>query len=182
MQVLTIFVIVPEVLAAEREGTGARKKMLPVEEYYGYNLKVMWDFEGIMRYSPIFYGYYSSKGSTKAGYQIPLAYFCAGMSVYIFSFYIILKKMQRNAKQAKLSDKSDECTFTWKVYATWDYSIANVETAHNKVASVVMGFKEGLVEEMERGKMAEKNWKTVAKRVTANFLFVVLLGARAMLI
>ena len=90
MQVLTIFVIVPEVLAAEREGTGARKKMLPVEEYYGYNLKVMWDFEGIMRYSPIFYGYYSSKGSTKAGYQIPLAYFCAGMSVYIFSFYIIL--------------------------------------------------------------------------------------------
>ena len=172
---LTTFVIVPEVLAADRDGTGARKKMLPVEEYYGYNLKVMWDFEGIMRYSPIFYGYYSSKGSTKAGYQIPLAYFCAGMSVYIFSFYIILKKMQHNAKQAKLSDKSDECTFTWKVYATWDYSIANVETAHNKVASVVMGFKEGLVEEMERGKMAEKNWKTVAKRVFANFLFVVLL-------
>ena len=38
-----------------------------------------------------------------------------------------------------------------------------------------MGFKEGLVEEMEKGKMAEKNWKTVAKRVLANFLFVVLL-------
>ena len=76
----------PEVLGADREGTGARKKMLPVEEYYGYNLKVMWDFEGILRYSPIFYGYYSSKESTKAGYQTPLAYFCAGMAVYIFRY------------------------------------------------------------------------------------------------
>ena len=58
--------------------------MLPVEEYYAYNLKVMWDFEGILRYSPIFYGYYSDKVKTSAGYRIPLAYFCAGMAVYIF--------------------------------------------------------------------------------------------------
>ena len=59
--VLAVFVIVPEVLGADLEGTGARKKMLPVEEHYAYNLKVMWDFEGILRYSPIFYGYYSEK-------------------------------------------------------------------------------------------------------------------------
>jgi len=45
--------------------------------------KVMWDFEGIMRYSPIFYGYYNNF-ATKSGYPIPLAYFCAGMSVYVF--------------------------------------------------------------------------------------------------
>ena len=32
---------------------------------------------------------------------------------------------------------------------------------------------------MEKGKMAEKNWKTVAKRVFANFLFVLLLVASA---
>ena len=73
-----------QVLAADWEGTGARKKMLPVETHYAFNLKVMWDFEGIMRYSPIFYGYFSSKPHTKAGYQIPLAYFCSGMAVYIF--------------------------------------------------------------------------------------------------
>ena len=59
--VLTVFVILPEVLGADWEGSGARKKMLPVEEHYAYNLKVMWDFEGILRYSPIFYGYYSEK-------------------------------------------------------------------------------------------------------------------------
>jgi hypothetical protein len=56
--VLTVFVIIPEVLAADWHGSGARKIMLPVEKYYAYNLKVIWDFEGIMRYSPIFYGYY----------------------------------------------------------------------------------------------------------------------------
>lgn len=75
-----------QVLAAEVKGTGARKVMLPVEEIYAWNLKVMWDFEGILRYSPIFYGYFSSKPFTKAGYQIPLAYFCAGMSVYVFRY------------------------------------------------------------------------------------------------
>lgn len=47
--VLTVFVIIPEVLAADWTGTGARKKMLPVEEHYAYNLKIMWDFEGILR-------------------------------------------------------------------------------------------------------------------------------------
>ena len=157
--VLIVFVIVPEVLGADWTDTGARKKMLPVEEYYAYNLKVMWDFEGILRYSPIFYGYYSEKTKTRAGYRTPLAYFCASMAVYVFSFAIILKKMAQNSKQSKLSEKGDECTFTWKVFATWDYSIANVETAHNKVASITMGFREALVEEMEKEKEHDKGIK-----------------------
>lgn len=41
--------------------------------------------------------------------------------------------MAQNSKQSKLSEKGDECTFTWKVFASWDYGIANIETAHNKV-------------------------------------------------
>jgi len=87
--------------------------------------------------------------------------------------------MAANSKQSKLSEKGDECTFTWKVFASWDYGIANVETAHNKVASIVMGFREALVEEMEREKMAEKNWKTIAKRVLANVLVIALLVGSA---
>ena len=135
---VTVFVIIPEVLAADWEGTGARKKMLPVEQYYAYNLRIMWDFEGSLRYSPIFYGFYSNKEKTKAGYRIPLAYFCTMMAVYIFSFAIILKKMADNNKQSKLSEKGDECTFTWKVFASWDYGIANIETAHNKVCTMCL--------------------------------------------
>ncbi len=68
--------------------------------------------------------------------QTPLAYFCAGMSVYVFSFATILRKMAQNSKQSKLSEKGDECTFTWKVFASWDFGIANVETAHNKVTKI----------------------------------------------
>ena len=64
---LTLCVIVPEVLGADMNGSGARKKMLPVEEIYGRNLKVMWDFEGILRYTPIFYGYYSDESKTATG-------------------------------------------------------------------------------------------------------------------
>ena len=44
--------------------------------------------------------------------------------------------MAQNSKQSKLSEKGDECTFSWKVFASWDYGIANIETAHNKVASI----------------------------------------------
>jgi hypothetical protein len=47
----------------------------------------MWDFEGILRYSPIFYGYYSERVKTAAGYRIPLAYFCASMAVYIYRYF-----------------------------------------------------------------------------------------------
>jgi hypothetical protein len=65
------------------------------------------------------------------------------------------------------------------VYTSWDYGIANVETAHNKVASITMGFREALVEEMEKEKLQEKSWKTIVKRVTANFLVLVLLALSA---
>ena len=96
----------------------ARKRMLPVESIYGYNLKVMWDFEGILRYSPLFYGFYSDESKANGSYPLPLAYFCAGMAVYVFSFAIILKKMAANAKQSKLSN-DEECTFSWK--ARWEH-------------------------------------------------------------
>ncbi len=110
----------------------------------------MGEFDGRLRYSPLFYGFYSSKEATKAGYMTPLAYFCAGMSVYIFSFAIILRKMAQNSKQSKLSEKGDECTFTWKVFASWDYGIANVETAHNKVGKKSRAFTVRAVQNWRR--------------------------------
>jgi hypothetical protein len=42
----------PQVLAADWEGTGARKKMLPVERLFAYNLKV--DFKGCLHETQIF--------------------------------------------------------------------------------------------------------------------------------
>ena len=107
-------------------------------------------------------------------YPLPLAYFLVGMAVYVFSFTIILRKMDANAKQSKLSNE-EECTFSWKVFASWDYGIANIETAHNKVASTIMGFRESLLEESEKAKLKEQSWRVICKRILANFLVLLLL-------
>lgn len=48
--------------------------------------------------------------------------------------------------------------------------IGNSETAYNKVASIVMGFKEVILEEKERKKEEKKDWKMITVRVIANFL------------
>lgn len=57
---------------------------------------------------------------------------------------------------SKLSEKEDECVFSWKVFTNWDYMIGNAETAANRVASIVMGFKEALLEEAEKKKDTKK--------------------------
>ena len=51
----------------------------------------------------------------------------------------------------------------------WDYMIGNSETAYNKVASLVMGLKESILEEKER-KKDDRNWKLIGLRVFSNFL------------
>lgn len=59
-------------------------------------------------------------------------------------------RMAENSRMSKLSEKDDECIFSWKLFTGWDYMIGNAETAHNRVASIVMSFKEALLEEAEK--------------------------------
>lgn len=61
-------------------------------------------------------------------------------------------RMAENSRMSKLSEKEDECVFSWKLFTGWDYMIGNAETAHNRIASIVMGFKEALLEEAEKKK------------------------------
>ena len=177
--IIASFIILPEVLSGYWENTGVRKKMLPIEQKTSKNLKVLWDFEGILRYSPMFYGFYSNQPANKTGYEGPNAYFIVMMVVYTFSFIIILKKMKKNNKQSKLAEKDDEATFTWKVFSSWDYGIANVEAAHNKVSAIVMGIREALIEEAAKEKEQEQNWKIIAKRGSAHFFFLLCLVGSA---
>ena len=177
--IITCFVILPELLSGHWEDAGVRKVMLPIEQKTSTNLKVLWDFEGILRYSPLFYGWYGNQPRSKTGYETPQAYFIIMMIVYIFSFITILKKMQNNSKQSKLSEKADEATFTWKVFCSWDYGIANVEAAHNKVSATVMGLREAIIEENEKEKEQQSDWKTIGKRGSAHFLFIMSLVGSA---
>ena len=61
--------------------------MLGIEVRTATNIKVLWDFEGVMRfaflyqhlwecalcrYSPLFYGFYANQPQSRSGYQVQL--------------------------------------------------------------------------------------------------------------
>lgn len=60
--------------------------------------------------------------------------------------------MAANSRLSKLSEKDEECAFSWKLFTGWDFTIGNHETAHNRVSSLTLGFKETLLEEAEKQK------------------------------
>lgn len=80
-------------LTADPNAAGERKKMLPEERNKSTNLLTLWEFEGVLKYSPIFYGYYTNRDpGENGGYRLPLAYFMTGLAVYIYSFVATLRK------------------------------------------------------------------------------------------
>ncbi|EEC08501.1 conserved hypothetical protein, partial [Ixodes scapularis] len=174
------FLMVPEVLRGDDDPSGMRKQLESEEMESALNLQAIWEFEGYLKYSPIFYGYYSNRDMTEEGYRLPLAYLLSSLTMYIFSFFVILRKMAANSRQSKMTEKEDECTFTWKLFSGWDFMIGNSETAHNKVASLVMSFKvsEAILEEKER-KKEERSWKIMSLRALANFIVIILLASSA---
>jgi hypothetical protein len=58
--------------------------------------------------------------------------------------------MAKNSRMSKLSEKEDECAFSWKLFTGWDFMIGNAETANNRIGSIVLGLKEALLEESEK--------------------------------
>uniref|UniRef100_T1GJ24 Uncharacterized protein n=1 Tax=Megaselia scalaris TaxID=36166 RepID=T1GJ24_MEGSC len=52
----------------------------------------------------------------------------------------------------------------------------HAETAHNRIASVVVGFKEALLEEAEK-KKDTRNWRIILQRISVNILVIGLLAA-----
>ncbi|XP_049885402.1 transmembrane channel-like protein [Pectinophora gossypiella] len=174
--ILLVFVIVPEYLTANPQQDGERKIIMEDELRNASNLLTLWEFEGILKFSPIFYGYYSNL--ERPEYRMPLAYFLTGLVVYIYSFVAILRKMAENSRMSKLSEKEDECIFSWKLFTGWDFMIGNAETAHNRIASVILGFKEALLEEAEKKKDV-RNWRIISLRALVNICVVILLAVSA---
>lgn len=135
----------------------------------------MWDFEGYAKYSPLFYGYYSSIKRFSSGYRMPLAYLIGNLAIFAYSFIAILRQVAANAKGEKAADKDDNFTFSWKTFAIWDYMIGNAETAKNKFKSVMVSIRESITEQKEATKKISKKKK--ALRWLANFLVLMVLGA-----
>ncbi|CAK1588444.1 unnamed protein product [Parnassius mnemosyne] len=174
--ILLVFVIVPEYLTANPLQDGERKIIMEEERPNSTKLLTVWEFEGVLKYSPIFYGYYSNV--ERPEYRMPLAYFLTGLVVYIYSFVAILRKMAENSRMSKLSEKEDECIFSWKLFTGWDFMIGNTETAHNRIASIILSFKEALLEEAEKKKDL-RNWRIISLRALVNICVIILLGVSA---
>lgn len=83
----------------------------------------------------------------------PIAVFSCCLHYYYLSF---IYRMAENSRMSKLSEKEDECIFSWKLFTGWDFMIGNTETAQNRIASVILGFKEALLEEAEKKKDLRK--------------------------
>ncbi|KFB36673.1 AGAP007628-PA-like protein [Anopheles sinensis] len=178
---LVVFIMVPEEIYVDPEKAKCdiRKSMSQQERALTRNFSTIWEFEGHLKYSPLFYGYYSTfSGAIAWGYNLPLAYFFTGLVVYIYSFVATLKKMAENSRMSKLSSKDDEYVFSWKLFTGWDYMIGHMETAQNRMASIILGFKEALLEEAEK-KKDTRNWKIILLRILVNFLILGLLVVSA---
>ena len=57
-----------------------------VDEDKMYELRLIHDFDGFIKYSPFYFGYYTSFGVTTPAYKynLPLAYFLSTLSILIY--------------------------------------------------------------------------------------------------
>nr|XP_036873222.1 transmembrane channel-like protein 2 [Manis javanica] len=165
-------VIIPEVLMGMPYGSIPRKTVPRAEEEEAMDFSVLWDFEGYIKYSALFYGYYSDQRTIGwLRYRLPMAYFMVGVSVFGYSLMIVIRSMASNTQGSTSEGDSDNFTFSFKMFTSWDYLIGNSETADNKYASITTSFKESIVDEQESNK-DENIHLTRFLRVLANFLII----------
>ncbi|VDK67464.1 unnamed protein product [Onchocerca ochengi] len=147
--IIISFIVIPEMLADAAADPGrvnrtASRKIIPPRE-----LKHADELQGYLKYSPLFYGYYSNDEFVggRIRYAVPLAYFIITLFVFGYSCFAILRKMAMNARLSKLSDnKTDQYIFSWKLFGGWDYTIGNSETASNTAMAIVIKIRESIVE------------------------------------
>lgn len=91
-----------QIIVGEEYGT-ALKSVPPEEEDQALDLASIWDFEGYLKYSPLFYGYYGNKEMIGGFYRGPLAYFLTGISIFVLSFVVVLLKYVKPLNSTNLS-------------------------------------------------------------------------------
>ncbi|KAM6163823.1 transmembrane channel-like protein 2 [Rhynchocyon petersi] len=165
-------VIIPEVLMGMPYGSIPRKTVPRAEEEKAMDFSVLWDFEGYIKYSALFYGYYNNQRTIGwLRYRLPMAYFMVGVSVFGYSLMIVIRSMASNTQGTTSEGENDNFTFSFKMFTSWDYLIGNSETADNKYVSITTSFKESIVDEQESNK-EENIHLTRFLRVLANFLII----------
>ncbi|XP_010000005.1 PREDICTED: transmembrane channel-like protein 2 [Chaetura pelagica] len=165
-------VIIPEVLMGMPYGSMPRKTVPRAEQATAMDFSVLWDFEGYIKYSALFYGYYNNQRTIGwLKYRLPMAYFMVGISVFGYSLMVVIRSMARNANESTGDGDDDNFVFSWKMFTSWDYLIGNPETADNKFASITTSFKESIVDEQESNKDENIHLRRFL-RVLANVLII----------
>ncbi|NXQ79655.1 TMC2 protein, partial [Nyctibius grandis] len=165
-------VIIPEVLMGMPYGSMPRKTVPRAEQARAMDFSVLWDFEGYIKYSALFYGYYNNQRTIGwLKYRLPMAYFMVGISVFGYSLMVVIRTMARNANESTADGDDDNFIFSWKMFTSWDYLIGNPETADNKFASITTSFKESIVDEQESNKDENIHLRRFL-RVLANVLII----------
>ncbi|XP_026501839.1 transmembrane channel-like protein 2 [Terrapene carolina triunguis] len=165
-------VIIPEILMGIPYGSIPRKTVPRAEQATAMDFSVLWDFEGYIKYSAVFYGYYNNQRTIGwLKYRLPMAYFMVGVSVFGYSLMVVIRSMARNANENTGDGDDNNFTFSWKMFTSWDYLIGNPETADNKFASITTSFKESIVDEQESNKDENIHLRRFL-RVLANVLII----------
>ncbi|XP_039381437.1 transmembrane channel-like protein 2 [Mauremys reevesii] len=165
-------VIIPEILMGIPYGSIPRKTVPRAEQATAMDFSVLWDFEGYIKYSALFYGYYNNQRTIGwLKYRLPMAYFMVGVSVFGYSLMVVIRSMARNANENTGDGDDNNFTFSWKMFTSWDYLIGNPETADNKFASITTSFKESIVDEEESNKDENIHLRRFL-RVLANVLII----------
>ncbi|XP_059584738.1 transmembrane channel-like protein 2 [Alligator mississippiensis] len=165
-------VIIPEVLMGMPYGSMPRKTVPRAEQATAMDFSVLWDFEGYIKYSALFYGYYNNQRTIGwLKYRLPMAYFMVGISVFGYSLVVVIRTMARNANESTGDGDDNDFIFSWKMFTSWDYLIGNPETADNKFASITTSFKESIVDEQESNKDENIHLRRFL-RVLANVLII----------
>ncbi|KAH9498806.1 Transmembrane channel-like protein 3 [Bulinus truncatus] len=171
----TCFIMIPELLAGQSYGSSLRKSIPEDELDKAYDLQTIWNAEGVVKYSLIFYGYYGNAKTIGNGYRLPLAYLLINLASFAYSFVVVLKTMANNSRNSRMSNSDDEYTFAWKLFTEWDYMITNHDTATTKHASITTVFKETILEVKVKSR-SENKWKILAIRIFSNISIALLLA------
>ncbi|KAL6263490.1 hypothetical protein P5V15_006281 [Pogonomyrmex californicus] len=170
---LTMFIVIPGVLIANATLAGERKLIREEKDLESMDFSTLLNFDGVLKHSPLFYGWYTINQDSNSNYKLPLAYFVTNLVVYTYSFAAILRKMVENSRLNKLTEKEDEYVFSWKLFTGWDFMIGNPETAYNRSASIALTFKEDLLEEAEKQK-DKRNWRLISIRIFVHIVVLLL--------
>ncbi|KAK3538713.1 hypothetical protein QTP86_014310, partial [Hemibagrus guttatus] len=170
-------VIFPEALMGMPYGSIPRKTVPRDELSTAMNFDVLWDIEGYLKYSVLFYGYYNNQRTIGwIKFRMPLCYLLVAVVSVAYSYIEVIRIMARNESQESGGDET-HFNYSWKIFTSWDYLVGNPETADSKFASIATTFKETIIDEKEL-KQEENIRRTLLFRILANIMiFTILVGS-----